>query len=107
MSETVPSRPTRPHAYRWLAALPAIFMLGGVPFANRVEPYVLGLPFLLFWILLWVVLTSGVMALVYALDQADAQRTGGPASPAASAGGSPGVPGGASPAGGDVAGGGR
>lgn len=75
MSETVPAR--RRRAYHWLAALPAVFMLGGVPFANRVEPYVLGLPFLLFWILLWVVLTSGVMGLIYALDEADARRAGG------------------------------
>ncbi len=107
MSETVPTRPTRPHAYRWLAALPAILMLGGVPFANRVQPYVLGLPFLLFWILLWVVLTSGVMALVYALDQADARHAGGPTPPAAAGGVSPATPGGAAPAGGDVAGGAR
>jgi hypothetical protein len=57
-------------AHRWLALLPVIGMLGGVPFANRVEPYVFGLPFLLFWIVLWVVITSVVMGLVYALDRA-------------------------------------
>jgi len=72
MSETAPPplRSSRPRAFHWLAALPAVCMLGGAPFANRVEPYVLGLPFLLFWIVLWVVLTSGVMALVYTLDAA-------------------------------------
>ena len=59
----------RRKAFRWLAALPAVLMLGGVPFVNRVEPYVLGLPFLLFWILLWVVLTSPVLAIVYLLDK--------------------------------------
>ncbi len=73
MSETVPAR--RPRAYHWLAALPAVCMLGGVPLANRVEPYVLGLPFLLFWILLWVVVTAGVMGLIYALDQAATRRS--------------------------------
>lgn len=57
-------------AHRWLALLPAIGMLAGVPFANRVEPYVLGLPFLLFWIVLWVVITSVVMGVIYALDRA-------------------------------------
>lgn len=62
-----PPRPRRAH--HWLAALPALFMLGGVPFANRVEPLVLGLPFLLFWVLLWVVLTSATMALIYTLDE--------------------------------------
>ncbi len=75
MSETASARRSRPH--QWLAALPPLLMLGGVPFANRVEPYVLGLPFLLFWILLWVVLTSAVMGLIYALDQADARRAEG------------------------------
>mgnify|MGYP001552488861 FL=1 len=56
--------------YRWLAVLPAAGMLGGVPFANRVSPYVFGLPFLLFWIVAWVVLTSAIMGLIYALDRA-------------------------------------
>jgi hypothetical protein len=51
-----------------LAALPYIGVLGGIPFANRVEPYVLGLPFILFWIVLWVVLTSVIMGIVYLLD---------------------------------------
>jgi hypothetical protein len=56
--------------HRWLAVVPAIGMLGGVPVANRVEPFVLGLPFLLFWIVLWVLLTSAILAVVYALDRA-------------------------------------
>lgn len=66
--------------YRWLAVLPSVGMLGGVPFANRVTPYVLGLPFLLFWITAWVVLTSAIMGLIYALDEARdrAERSGGP-----------------------------
>lgn len=58
---------TRP--YRWLAVLPTLGLLGGVPFANRVRPYVLGLPFLLAWIVAWVVATSLIMALIFALDQ--------------------------------------
>ena len=51
-----------------LAALPFIGILGGISFANRVEPYVLGLPFILFWIVLWVVLTAVIMGVVYVLD---------------------------------------
>ncbi len=89
MTETVPAR--RRRAYHWLAALPALGMLGGVPFANRVEPFVLGLPFLLFWILLWVVVTSGIMGLIYALDQAGARRRAG--TPGAAAAASPEGPG--------------
>ncbi len=34
-------------------------------FANRVEPFVLGMPFLLFCIVQWVVLTSVIIAIVY------------------------------------------
>ena len=68
------ARPGR--AYHWLAAVPALCLLGGIPFANRLEPFVLGLPFLLFWILLWVVLTSAVMGLIYALDERAARRRG-------------------------------
>ncbi|MBX6364311.1 MAG: DUF3311 domain-containing protein [Gemmatimonadetes bacterium] len=61
-------------------------MLGGVPFANRVEPFVLGLPFLLFWILAWVVVTSGTLGVIYALDQARARRAGAAAEPSNGAG---------------------
>lgn len=51
-----------------LGALPFIGILGGIVFANRVEPFVLGLPFILFWILAWVVLTSAIMWIIYWLD---------------------------------------
>jgi hypothetical protein len=54
-----------------LAALPFIGILVGILFANRVEPFVLGMPFILFWIVMWVVLSSGIMAIVYALDPAN------------------------------------
>jgi formate hydrogenlyase subunit 3/multisubunit Na+/H+ antiporter MnhD subunit len=63
----------RPH--HALAALPAIAVAVGVPFANRVHAYVLGLPFLLFWMLACVLLTSLVMAVVGALDRRDAARS--------------------------------
>lgn len=55
--------------YHWLAILPTIGLLGGVPFANRVEPYVAGLPFLLFWIVAWVVATAAIMGLILFLDR--------------------------------------
>jgi len=51
-----------------LALVPFIGILGGIFFANRIEPFVLGMPFILFWIVLWVVLTSVVMAIIYRLD---------------------------------------
>lgn len=54
-----------------LAVLPFIGILVGTPFANRVEPYVLGMPFILFWIVMWVVLSSIIMAIIYAADPAN------------------------------------
>ena len=54
-----------------LAALPFLGLLGGIPFVNRVTPFVLGLPFILFWIVLWVALTSVIMAVIYRLDPAN------------------------------------
>ncbi|ABO68529.1 MULTISPECIES: DUF3311 domain-containing protein [Geobacillus] len=55
---------------RWLMVLPFLGMLGGIPFVNRVEPYVLGMPFLLFWLVAWVIVTSVIMAIVYRFDPA-------------------------------------
>lgn len=58
-------------AHHALALLPTIGLLGGIPFANRVEPFVLGLPFFLFWIVAWVVATSAIMWIVWILDRRD------------------------------------
>jgi xanthosine utilization system XapX-like protein len=58
---------------RALAALPFIGILLGVPFVNRVEPLMLGMPFVLAWIVMWVVLSSIIMAIVYRLDPSNRQ----------------------------------
>ncbi|WP_018131824.1 DUF3311 domain-containing protein [Effusibacillus pohliae] len=57
--------------YHVLALLPFLAILGGVSFVNQTAPYVLGMPFLLFWIVMWVVLTSVIMAIVFKLDPAN------------------------------------
>jgi hypothetical protein len=54
-----------------LGALASLGLLGGIIFANRVEPFVLGMPFILFWAVASVVLTSLIMAVVYVLDPAN------------------------------------
>jgi hypothetical protein len=64
--------PTR--IYRWLAIVPPLAMLIGVPFANRVNELVFGLPFLLDWIVGCVLLTSLVMAFINALDKRHQSR---------------------------------
>jgi hypothetical protein len=57
----------KPH--RLLPLLPAVALVGSGWFANRLEPRILGLPFLLAWIVFWVVATSLVMGVVYRLDR--------------------------------------
>lgn len=52
-----------------LAALPFIGILLGIPFANKVTPYVFGMPFILAYIVMWALLTSALMAIVYVLDK--------------------------------------
>lgn len=53
-----------------LGFVPAIGMLGGILFANRVRPLVLGLPFLFAWIAAWAVATSAVLWWILHLDRA-------------------------------------
>jgi hypothetical protein len=62
-----------------LAGLPFVGILGGMFFANSVEPYVLGLPFAMFWVVMWVVASAALMAVVYRLDarKRDGHRDGG------------------------------
>ncbi|WP_116138763.1 DUF3311 domain-containing protein [Trinickia diaoshuihuensis] len=56
---------------RLLAVLPFAGILLGVPFVNRVEPLVLGMPLVLAWIVFWVVMSAVIMAVVYQLDPAN------------------------------------
>jgi hypothetical protein len=59
--------------FRWRAILPAVIpviaLTIAVPFVNRLDPSVFGLPFALAWILLWVLLTPAFLWLVGRLEQ--------------------------------------
>ncbi len=59
------------HLVKWLALLPFAGVLGGAFVMNRTTPLVLGLPLLLAWLVLCVVLTSVVMAVIYLCDPAN------------------------------------
>jgi uncharacterized BrkB/YihY/UPF0761 family membrane protein len=59
--------------FRILAALPFIGILIGIPFVNQVEPLVLGMPFVLAWIVIWIVLSAIIMGIIYRLDPANRQ----------------------------------
>ncbi len=56
-----------------LAVLPFLGILVGTPFFNRVEPIILGMPLILAWIVLWIILTGGIMAIIYLTDPANRQ----------------------------------
>lgn len=51
-----------------LALLPFLGFLVGAIFFNQVVPLVFGFPRLLAWIVLWIVLTSCIMSIIYYLD---------------------------------------
>ena len=59
------------HLVKWLALLPFAGVLGGAFVLNRVTPLVLGLPLLLAWLVLCVVLTSVIMGVIYLCDPAN------------------------------------
>jgi hypothetical protein len=52
-----------------LASIPFITLVFMLPLANRTEPVVLGLPFLLFWIILWVFLTPFILLAAFRLEK--------------------------------------
>jgi len=59
---------------RYLAVLPFLGILVGVPCFNRVEPLILGMPLILAWIVLWIILTSAIMAIIYVCDPANREH---------------------------------
>ena len=47
----------KPRLALLLGAVPFLMLVFALPFVNRVEPVILGFPFVLFWIVVWVALT--------------------------------------------------
>jgi len=52
-----------------LGAIPFITMVFALPLVNRIEPVILGLPFLLFWLLAWVVMTPFILMVAYFIEK--------------------------------------
>jgi len=48
-----------------LALIPFLMLVLALPFVNQIRPFVLGLPFLLFWIVLWIFLTPFILMAAY------------------------------------------
>ena len=59
------------HRVHLLALLPFLAMLVGPFFLNRVTPYILGMPFLLAWLVAWILLTAAIMAVIFRFDPAN------------------------------------
>ena len=58
---------------KWLGVIPWVVMLGGMPFFNHVEPYILGLPLPLAFATGCTLLSAAMLVLVYWLDPANGQ----------------------------------
>ncbi len=67
----------RPTCVRLLAAIPILALIGGLPFVNHEEPLVFGLPFLLFWLLAWVMATPAFLAAAYVIEHRPGDSPGG------------------------------
>ncbi|MGE6629729.1 DUF3311 domain-containing protein [Bacillus sp. NPDC077027] len=52
-----------------LILIPFIGQLVLLPFVNRIQPFVLGLPFFHFWLLLWIVLTPFCTFAIYRIQK--------------------------------------
>ncbi len=50
-------------------AVPFVTLVLALPWVNRVEPFILGLPFVLFWIVLWVALTPLALLAAYRCEK--------------------------------------
>jgi hypothetical protein len=59
---------------RWLALLPPLAILIGPFFLNRVTPYVLGMPFLLAWLVIWILLTAAIISVIFLFDPANREE---------------------------------
>ena len=55
--------------HHWIALVPAIALVFSPYFANSIEPRIFGMPFLLGWIVFWVLMTSVVMGIILRIDR--------------------------------------
>ena len=52
-----------------LGAIPFVMLVFALPLVNRIYPVIFGLPFILFWILVWVMLTPLILLVAYRLEK--------------------------------------
>jgi uncharacterized membrane protein len=54
-----------------LTLIPFVWSIGLLPFANRVKPFVFGLPFLAFWFIAGIVVVFVCISILYKMDTKD------------------------------------
>ncbi|MBL0385158.1 DUF3311 domain-containing protein [Tumebacillus sp. ITR2] len=59
-----------------LALLPFVAQLLVLPWVNRIDPVILGLPFLQFWLFLWIVLSPLCTYSIYRIQKAQGRFEG-------------------------------
>ena len=69
MSDEPAARRVAFRAHHLLALIPLVALLVAPYVANRLEPRIAGMPFLLGWIVVWVLVTSIVMGIILKLDR--------------------------------------
>ncbi|MCX7973925.1 MAG: DUF3311 domain-containing protein [Candidatus Aminicenantes bacterium] len=57
-------------------SIPFLTLVFALPFVNRVEPIIAGLPFILFWIVFWVFLTPFILMTAYQLEKKNDNQPG-------------------------------
>ena len=54
-----------------LIVIPFVLLLGAIPFVNRIEPIILGLPFLHFWLFLSMIITPLCTYAIYRIQKSE------------------------------------
>lgn len=54
-----------------LTLIPFIWIIGMIPFVNKVHPITMGLPFLAFWLLAGIFVTTACLQIIYKIDTRD------------------------------------
>lgn len=58
-----------------LTLIPFIWSIGMIPFANRVKPFVLGLPFLAFWFVAGIAVVFVCISILYKIDTENEKKS--------------------------------
>jgi hypothetical protein len=51
-----------------LTLIPFIWIVGMIPFVNKVHPIIMGLPFLAFWLLAGIFVAFACLQIIYKID---------------------------------------